>query len=71
MVSRTIPPSVKTTGFALDVRRTTQRPGVARGITVRSRSIVGTLGAGLQTLVTEVFYCGTAVLATRAWEKTR
>jgi uncharacterized protein YbjQ (UPF0145 family) len=40
-----------TTAFELDNFRITQNLGVVRGITVRSRSIIGTLGASLQTLV--------------------
>jgi uncharacterized protein YbjQ (UPF0145 family) len=40
-----------TTAFELPGYRTTACFGVVRGITVRSRSIIGTLGAGLQTLV--------------------
>ena len=40
-----------TTAFELDNFRITKNLGVVRGITVRSRSIIGTLGATLQTLV--------------------
>jgi uncharacterized protein YbjQ (UPF0145 family) len=40
-----------TTAFELDNFRITQNLGVVRGITVRSRSIIGTLGATLQTIV--------------------
>ena len=40
-----------TTAFDLPGYRTTASLGVVRGITVRSRSILGTIGAGLQTLV--------------------
>jgi uncharacterized protein YbjQ (UPF0145 family) len=40
-----------TTAFELDNFRITQNLGVVRGITVRSRSIIGTIGASLQTLV--------------------
>ena len=40
-----------TTAFALDGYRVTRTIGVVRGITVRSRSVFGTIGAGLQTLV--------------------
>ena len=39
-----------TTAFELPNRRITRSLGVVRGITVRSRSVVGTLGAALQTL---------------------
>ena len=38
-----------TTQFELDGFRVTRTLGVVRGITVRSRSIFGTIGAGLQT----------------------
>jgi uncharacterized protein YbjQ (UPF0145 family) len=39
-----------TTAFSLDGYRITKNLGVVRGITVRSRSIFGTIGASLQTL---------------------
>jgi uncharacterized protein YbjQ (UPF0145 family) len=40
-----------TTAFELPGYRTVQNLGVVRGITVRSRSLVGTIGASLQTVV--------------------
>ena len=40
-----------TTANALDGYRTTKSLGVVRGITVRSRSVIGSIGAGLQTLI--------------------
>jgi uncharacterized protein YbjQ (UPF0145 family) len=40
-----------TTAFELPGYRVTRTLGVVRGITVRSRSVFGTIGAGLQTLV--------------------
>lgn len=40
-----------TTAFELTGHRVVKTLGVVRGIIVRSRSIVGTIGAGLQTLV--------------------
>lgn len=40
-----------TTAFDLPGYRTLKTVGVVRGIVVRSRSIVGTIGASLQTLV--------------------
>jgi uncharacterized protein YbjQ (UPF0145 family) len=43
--------SMSTTAFTLDGYRIVQTFGVVRGITVRSRSIFGTIGASLQTLV--------------------
>jgi uncharacterized protein YbjQ (UPF0145 family) len=43
--------SMVTTAFELPGYRVTRNLGVVRGIVVRSRSIFGTIGAGLQTLV--------------------
>ena len=40
-----------TTAFDLPGCRITRNLGVVRGIVVRSRSLVGTLGASLQTIV--------------------
>jgi len=40
-----------TTAFELPGYRIVESRGVVRGITVRSRSIVGTIGAGLQTIM--------------------
>jgi uncharacterized protein YbjQ (UPF0145 family) len=40
-----------TTAFSFDGYRVVKNLGVVRGIIVRSRSIFGTIGAGLQTLV--------------------
>lgn len=42
--------ALTTTTFAIDGYRTVQTLGVVRGITVRSRSIFGTLGGSLQTI---------------------
>jgi uncharacterized protein YbjQ (UPF0145 family) len=55
-----------TTAFSLDGFHTQRTLGVVRGITVRSRSIFGTLGASLQTLVG-----GNISLFTELCEKTR
>src|SRR6202049_944101 len=55
-----------TTAFTLDGYRTTRNLGLVRGIVVRSRSIFGTIGAGLQTLVG-----GNITLLTNLCEKTR
>jgi uncharacterized protein YbjQ (UPF0145 family) len=55
-----------TTTFTLDGFRVTRTFGVVRGITVRSRSIVGTLGGALQTIVG-----GNITLFTELCEKTR
>ena len=43
--------AMTTTAFGLDGYRVVKNLGVVRGIVVRSRSIFGTIGAGLQTLV--------------------
>lgn len=47
----TLTHAMTTTANALDGYRTTKTLGVVRGITVRSRSVIGTIGAQLQTLV--------------------
>ena len=46
-----IPHPNVTTAFELPGFRVTRNLGVVRGIVVRSRSIVGTIGAGLQTMI--------------------
>ena len=46
-----VAPHMVTTAFDLPGFRIVRSLGVVRGITVRSRSVFGTLGAGLQTLV--------------------
>jgi uncharacterized protein YbjQ (UPF0145 family) len=46
-----INPTLVTTAFELPGHRIVRNVGVVRGIVVRSRSIIGTLGASLQTLV--------------------
>jgi len=58
--------SVTTTTFPLDGFRVKRNLGVVRGITVRSRSIFGTIGASLQTLVG-----GNITILTNLCEKTR
>ena len=55
-----------TTAFELTGYRVVKTFGVVRGIIVRSRSIVGTIGAGLQTLVG-----GNITILTNLCEKTR
>jgi uncharacterized protein YbjQ (UPF0145 family) len=55
-----------TTAFSLDGYRITRTLGVVRGIIVRSRSIVGNIGAGLQTL-----FGGNISLYTNLCERTR
>ena len=54
------------TTFELPGYRTTRTLGVVRGIVVRSRSIFGTIGAGLQTL-----FGGNITLLMNLCEKTR
>ena len=46
-----INPTLVTTAFELPGHRIVRNVGIVRGIVVRSRSIIGTLGASLQTLV--------------------
>jgi len=55
-----------TTAFTLDGYKITETLGVVRGIIVRSRSIFGTIGGSLQTLVG-----GNITLFTELCEKTR
>lgn len=55
-----------TTAFEIDGYRVTRNLGVVRGITVRSRSVFGTIGAGLQTLVG-----GNITILTELCEKAR
>jgi uncharacterized protein YbjQ (UPF0145 family) len=47
----TLPHHMVTTAFTLDGFRIVRTLGVVRGITVRSRSIFGTIGGTLQTIV--------------------
>jgi uncharacterized protein YbjQ (UPF0145 family) len=55
-----------TTAFTLDGFRIARNLGVVRGITVRSRSLFGTMGAALQTIVG-----GNITLLSSLCEKTR
>ena len=50
-MSSQINPEMVTTAFDLPGRRIAKNLGIARGIVVRSRSIVGNFGAMFQTLV--------------------
>ena len=61
-----VPHEFVTTTFDLPGYRIKRNIGVVRGIVVRSRSIVGTLGASLQTLVG-----GNISLFSELCEKTR
>ena len=61
-----IDPAMVTTTFTLDGYRLTRNCGIVRGIIVRSRSVFGTIGASLQTLVG-----GDITLFTELCEQTR
>jgi uncharacterized protein YbjQ (UPF0145 family) len=61
-----IPHEMTTTTFEIPGFRITRSLGLVRGIVVRSRSVLGTLGASLQTLVG-----GDITLYTEMCEKTR
>jgi uncharacterized protein YbjQ (UPF0145 family) len=61
-----IPHEMVTTSFDLPGYRIKRNLGVVRGIVVRSRSLFGTIGAGLQTLVG-----GNITLLTNLCEQTR
>lgn len=65
-VGRAIPHQMVTTAFTLDGYTITRNLGLVRGIIVRSRSIVGTIGATLQTIVG-----GNITLLTNLCEQTR
>lgn len=55
-----------TTAFEMPGYRITQNLGVAKGIIVRSRSIIGSIGGGIQTL-----FGGNITLFTALAEKSR
>ena len=61
-----IPHNMTSTTFDLPGFRVVEPMGVVRGIIVRSRSLFGTIGAGLQTIVG-----GNITLMTNLCEKTR
>jgi uncharacterized protein YbjQ (UPF0145 family) len=58
--------AMTTTAFTVDGYRVDKTLGVVRGVVVRSRSVIGTIGAGLQTLIG-----GDITLFTDLCEKTR
>jgi uncharacterized protein YbjQ (UPF0145 family) len=58
--------SLITTTFTLDGYKVVKNLGVVKGIVVRSRSVIGTIGAGLQTI-----FGGNITLLTELCEKTR
>ena len=62
----TVPHNMTTTQFELHGYEVVRTLGLVRGIVVRSRSIFGTIGAGLQTLIG-----GNITLLTNLCEKTR
>lgn len=66
MTNHPIKPELVTTAFDLPGYRVVRNLGIMRGIVVRSRSIVGTLGASLQTLIG-----GNITLYTELCEKAR
>lgn len=55
-----------TTAFTLDGYHIVRNLGIVRGIVVRSRSLLGTIGAGLQTIIG-----GNITLLTDLCERTR
>jgi uncharacterized protein YbjQ (UPF0145 family) len=55
-----------TTAFEINGYRIVRNLGIVRGIIVRSRSVIGTIGASLQTLIG-----GNITLLTNLCEKTR
>jgi uncharacterized protein YbjQ (UPF0145 family) len=61
-----IDPTLVTTALELPGHRIVRSLGMVRGIVVRSRSVIGTLGASLQTLVG-----GNITLFTSLCERTR
>ena len=61
-----IPYNMTTTGFDLPGYQIVSNLGVVRGIVVRSRSVFGTFGAGIQTL-----FGGNISLFTELAERTR
>jgi uncharacterized protein YbjQ (UPF0145 family) len=61
-----VEPMMVTTATELPGYRITRNIGIVRGIIVRSRSLLGSIGAGLQTIVG-----GNITLYTQLCEKTR
>ena len=66
MAARPIEHAMTTTTMTLEGHQISQSLGVVRGVTVRSRSVFGTIGAGFQTLVG-----GNITILTELCEKTR
>lgn len=61
-----VSPNMVTTAFALDGFRIVRPLGLVRGLTVRSRSIVGNFFAGLQTI-----FGGNITILTELCERSR
>jgi uncharacterized protein YbjQ (UPF0145 family) len=61
-----IAPEMTTTAFSLEGYKITKQQGVVRGIIVRSRSIIGNIGAGIQSL-----FGGNITLLTELCEQAR
>jgi len=61
-----VEPMMVTTSMELPGYRIVRNFGIVRGIVVRSRSLLGTIGAGLQTIIG-----GNITLLTELCEKTR
>lgn len=61
-----IPHRLTTTAFTLDGYRVVETLGVVRGLTVRSRSVIGLFGAQLQTILG-----GNITIFTRLCERAR
>ncbi len=61
-----IPHNMTTTAFDIHGFRVVENMGVVRGVVVRSRSVLGTFGAGLQTLLG-----GNITIFTELAERTR
>src|SRR5210317_1245003 len=61
-----VPYNMTTTAFELSEYRIVANLGVVRGVVVRSRSVFGTFGAGIQTL-----FGGNISLFTELAERTR
>ncbi len=59
-------PAFVTTALELPGHRITRNLGVVRGVVVRSRSVIGSIGAGLQTI-----FGGNITLLTGLCERTR
>ena len=55
-----------TTGFSLAGQRITKELGTVRGLVVRSRSVIGNIGAGLQTIFGGDITLSTPVIPLRA-----